>query len=110
MLWFVVQSNKHSDCTALSCNSPCIVRLQHAYDYPDPSVASQGLSAGIRLADIASASCHAIHMKSHLCKWDTSVGNLLDSFVNRTTCVSISKRMKAGIECLTLCAVAGVAL
>ncbi len=37
-----------------------------AYDEPDAQVASQGLAAGERLAEVATASCHALHMKSHL--------------------------------------------
>jgi hypothetical protein len=63
------------------------VHPQHAYDYPDPSIASQGLSAGIRLADIASASCHAIHMKSHLCE-SSAVAGGNDGSLGRPAAVS----------------------
>lgn len=39
--------------------------LTHTLALSCPSQ-SQGLSAGLRLADVATASCHALHMKSHL--------------------------------------------
>lgn len=38
----------------------------HAYDEANPDVAQQGLAAGVHLSEVASAACHAQHMKSHL--------------------------------------------
>ncbi|GFH09250.1 uncharacterized protein HaLaN_04357, partial [Haematococcus lacustris] len=40
--------------------------VTHAYDFPDPAIAAQGLSAGLHLSEVAPAACHAQHMKSHL--------------------------------------------